>query len=92
MYISNNIRMAAESNLVMLKRQLAGRIGPHVRHMRLTQSAAADELGVSQPRLNALLKGRVELLACHCHRSRASVASAAITKLSEVASPAIAEL
>ena len=40
---------------------LPRRIGARVRHMGLTQTAAADELGLTQPRLNALLKGRVEL-------------------------------
>ena len=44
----------------MLKRRLAERIGARVRRMGLTQTAAADELGLTQPRLNALLKGRVE--------------------------------
>ncbi len=53
--------MATKSNLVMLKHELAERIGARVRHMELTQSAAADQLGLTQPRLNALLKGRVEL-------------------------------
>ena len=53
--------MATESSLVMLKRQLAERIGARVRRMGLTQSAAADRLDLTQPRLNALLRGRVEL-------------------------------
>ncbi|MBE0616010.1 MAG: XRE family transcriptional regulator [Burkholderiales bacterium] len=53
--------MATESNLVSLKRTLAARIGARVRARGLTQSAAAQELGLSQPRLNALLKDRVEL-------------------------------
>ena len=52
--------MATESNLVSLKRALAARIGARVRARGLTQSAAAQELGLSQPRLNALLKDRVE--------------------------------
>ena len=52
---------SARSPVTPLKRQLAARIAAHVRHMGLTQSASADELGLTQPRLNALLKGRVEL-------------------------------
>lgn len=53
--------MATASSLIMLKRQLAARIGARVSLMGLTQTAAAEVLGLTQPRLNALPKGRVEL-------------------------------
>ena len=49
------------SSLVPLKRQLARRIAACVRHLNLRQVDAADMLELTQPRLNALLKGRVEL-------------------------------
>ena len=48
-------------SLVPLKRQLARRIAACVRHLNLRQVAAAEMLELTQPRLNALLKGRVEL-------------------------------
>ncbi len=44
-----------------LKRQLALRIATGVGAMNLSQIEAARVLQVTQPRLNALLKGRVEL-------------------------------
>jgi predicted XRE-type DNA-binding protein len=49
------------SSLVPLKRQLARRITVCVRHLNLRQVEAAEMLELTQPRLNALLKGRVEL-------------------------------
>lgn len=44
-----------------LRRDLASAIAERVRHRGLTQVRSAAELGMSQPRLNALLNGRVEL-------------------------------
>jgi predicted XRE-type DNA-binding protein len=48
-------------SLLPLKRQLARRIVACVGHLNLRQVEAAEMLGLTQPRLNALLKGRVEL-------------------------------
>jgi predicted XRE-type DNA-binding protein len=48
-------------SLVPLKRQLARRITACVRGQNLRQVEAAQMLGLTQPRVNALLKGRVEL-------------------------------
>jgi predicted XRE-type DNA-binding protein len=49
------------ASLVTLKRQLARRIAACVRRLNLPQVEAALMLELTQPRLNALLKGRVEL-------------------------------
>ena len=49
------------SSLVPLKRQLARRIAACVGHLNLRQVEAAEMLELTQPRLNALVKGRVEL-------------------------------
>jgi predicted XRE-type DNA-binding protein len=49
------------SSVVPLKRQLARRIAACVRHLNLRQVEAAEMLELTQPRLNAVLKGRVEL-------------------------------
>ncbi len=49
------------SSLTPLKRQLARRIAACVSDLNLRQVEAAEMLGLTQPRLNALLKGRVEL-------------------------------
>ncbi|TSA10464.1 MAG: transcriptional regulator [Betaproteobacteria bacterium] len=49
------------SSLTPLKRQLARRIEACVGDLNLRQVEAAEMLGLTQPRLNALLKGRVEL-------------------------------
>ncbi len=49
------------SSLAPLKRQLARRIVTCVGQMNLRQVEAAEMLELTQPRLNALLKGRVEL-------------------------------
>lgn len=47
--------------LAPLKRQLASRIAACVDQLNLRQVEAATMLELTQPRLNALLKGRVEL-------------------------------
>ncbi len=49
------------SSLVPLKRQLARRIAACVGDRNLRQVEAAEMLELTQPRLNALLKCRVEL-------------------------------
>ena len=49
------------SSLAPLKRQLALRITACVADLNLRQVEAAEMLELTQPRLNALLKGRVEL-------------------------------
>ncbi|MHB8666054.1 MAG: helix-turn-helix domain-containing protein [Burkholderiales bacterium] len=49
------------ASLAPLKRQLARRITACVRHLNLPQVEAAQMLELTQPRLNALLKGRVDL-------------------------------
>ena len=49
------------SSLVPLKRQLARRIAACVGDLNLRQVEAAEMLQLTQPRLNALLKGRVDL-------------------------------
>ncbi len=49
------------STLVLLKRQLARRIAACVGKLNLRQVKAAGMLELTQPRLNALLKGRVEM-------------------------------
>ncbi len=49
------------ASLVPLKRQLARRIAACVRGQNLRQVEAAQMLGLTQPRVNALLQGRVEL-------------------------------
>lgn len=51
----------AAASLVPLKRKLALRIKAHVLRLGLRQVEAAQLLALTQPRLNALLKGRVEL-------------------------------
>ena len=49
------------SSLFPLKRQLALRVVACVSDLNLRQVEAAQMLQLTQPRLNALLKGRVEL-------------------------------
>ncbi len=51
----------ATASLTPLKRQLARRIAACVGKLNLRQVEAAQMLQVTQPRLNALLRGRVEL-------------------------------
>ena len=46
---------------LLLRADLAIRIEPFVKQSGLTQQAAARALGVTQPRLNQLLKGKIEL-------------------------------
>ena len=50
-----------ESQHLLLRAELALRIEEYVKRSKLTQVAAAKQLQLTQPRLNALLKGRIEL-------------------------------
>lgn len=44
-----------------LRSELMMRVDRYVRESGATQSAAARALGITQPRLNSLLKGRIDL-------------------------------
>ena len=50
-----------EAHRLKLRRELAETIAERVRLQGLTQIKAAALLGITQPRLNALLNGRAEL-------------------------------
>jgi len=50
----------AEARNLALRSQLAIRIEEFVENSGLTQARAASRLGLTQPRLNALLKGKLE--------------------------------
>ena len=49
----------AEAENLRLRSELMRRIDEFYRQSGMTQTAAAKELGLTQPRLNALLKGRL---------------------------------
>ena len=49
----------AEAENLRLRAELMRRIDAFYRQSGMTQAAAAKTLGVTQPRLNALLKGRI---------------------------------
>jgi len=49
-----------EARNLALRSELMIRIGEFVKGSRLTQAQAAARLGLTQPRLNALLKGRID--------------------------------
>jgi predicted XRE-type DNA-binding protein len=49
----------AEAENLKLRSQLMMRIEDFYRRSGMTQGAAAKALGITQPRLNALLKGRI---------------------------------
>lgn len=49
----------AEAENLKLRSQLMMRIDDFYRQSGMTQGAAAKALGITQPRLNALLKGRI---------------------------------
>jgi predicted XRE-type DNA-binding protein len=51
----------AEANSLKLRTQLMMRIEDYYHKGGMTQAAAADALGLTQPRLNALLKGKIDL-------------------------------
>ena len=50
-----------EAENLKLRSDLMIRIEKHVLQSGLTQAAAAKELGITQPRLNQLLKGKIQL-------------------------------
>ena len=49
----------AEAENLRLRSELMRRIDDYFRESGMTQAAAAKTLGLTQPRLNALLKGRL---------------------------------
>lgn len=51
----------AEAENLRMRSELMMRIDDYVRTSGMTQAAAAKTLGLTQPRLNALLKGRIHL-------------------------------
>jgi predicted XRE-type DNA-binding protein len=51
----------AEAENLKLRSELMMRIEDYYRQSGMTQAAAAKALGVTQPRLNALLKGKIGL-------------------------------
>jgi len=51
----------AEAENLKLRSELMMRIEDFYRQSGMTQAAAAKALGITQPRLNALLKGRIGL-------------------------------
>ena len=51
----------AEAENLKLRSELMMRIEDSYRRSGMTQAAAAKALGITQPRLNALLKGKISL-------------------------------
>jgi predicted XRE-type DNA-binding protein len=51
----------AEAENLKLRAEIMMRIEDHYRKSGMTQSEAAEALGLTQPRLNALLKGKIGL-------------------------------
>jgi predicted XRE-type DNA-binding protein len=49
----------AEAENLRLRSELMRRIDAYFRHSGMTQAEAAKALGITQPRLNALLKGKI---------------------------------
>jgi predicted XRE-type DNA-binding protein len=52
---------AAEAENLKLRSRLMQRVEKFVKQSNMTQSEAASVLGVTQPRLNQLLKGKIQL-------------------------------
>ena len=52
----------AEAENLKLRSELMMRIDDFYRESGMTQAAAARRLGITQPRLNALLKGKIDLV------------------------------
>jgi predicted XRE-type DNA-binding protein len=50
-----------QAHILLLRAEMMIRIERFVKESRLTQQAAARTLGVTQPRLNQLLKRKIEL-------------------------------
>ena len=51
----------SEAENLKLRSELMMRIEDHYRKSGMTQAQAAGALGLTQPRLNALLKGKIDL-------------------------------
>lgn len=51
---------AEEAQNLLLRSELMGRVTQYVQSSRVTQKECAARMGVTQPRLNDLLKGRIE--------------------------------
>lgn len=47
-----------EAEEMLIKAQLAAKIGEIIKHRRLTQTKAADIMGLPQPKVSALLRGQ----------------------------------
>lgn len=50
----------AKASSLRLRSQLMMEVSDYVKNSGMTQSAAAKKLGTTQPRLNDVLKGRIE--------------------------------
>lgn len=50
----------SKSANLKLRSELMMKISAYVKQSKLTQTQAAEKLGVTQPRLNDVLKGRIE--------------------------------
>ena len=50
----------ADSGELMAKAKLAAQISSIIQHRHLTQAAAAEVLGISQPRVSDLIRGRLD--------------------------------
>ena len=50
-----------EAFRMKLRRELAATVAERIRRKAMTQVRAAELLGITQPRLNALLNGRTEM-------------------------------
>jgi predicted XRE-type DNA-binding protein len=48
----------ADSNAMLITAQLVGKIAEIIRTRKLTQAEAASKLGLTQPKVSALLKGQ----------------------------------
>jgi predicted XRE-type DNA-binding protein len=55
----------ADSDSMLVKAQLAAKIAEIVQRRGLTQARAADILGLTQPKISALLKGRFRGISEH---------------------------
>lgn len=53
--------MKRRTRSVVLRRELQQAITRRIRELGVTQARAGVRLGVSQPRVNALVRGRIEL-------------------------------
>jgi len=53
--------MSRGARSLAMRRQVQREISARLKRLGLTQSQAGVKLGVSQPRVNALVRGRIEL-------------------------------